>query len=207
MFGKKWLNLPVVIAAVLGLGFGASAYLNVAQHQRAEAEKKLLQGEITDLRYQVKQDQEGKTAAADPASETPSEAEATPTPTPVPSPAVAGTASISIGHLDVKLTATDPIADLTYAPEKSGSYTVAAFTTQALVAKYPACKAGALGSLVRKLKTVKPNSGNQLIKPIGSYNYYYIAPAFTCATDTNGRNEVAAAAAALKTTALPTLAE
>jgi hypothetical protein len=74
------ISLPIVIAVVLGLGFGASAYLNMSQYQRAQQDKKLLKGEITDLRYQIKQDQ---LASGDP-SPSPSP-EASPSPSPSPS--------------------------------------------------------------------------------------------------------------------------
>lgn len=50
------VKLSVVVAAVLGFGFSASAFLNISQYQRAEQERKLMQGEIVDLRYQVQQD-------------------------------------------------------------------------------------------------------------------------------------------------------
>lgn len=84
------VKLPVVIAAALGLGLAASAFLNFQQHQRSEQDKKLLQGEIVDLRYQVQQD---KLAAASPTpdlSDIPSDSpspSASPTPTPSESPA------------------------------------------------------------------------------------------------------------------------
>jgi hypothetical protein len=84
------ISLPVVIAVVLGVGFGASAYLNIAQHQRADQDKKLLQGEITDLKYQVGQD---KLASATSPSPTPSpeaSPDATPEPSPTQTPAVLG---------------------------------------------------------------------------------------------------------------------
>jgi cytoskeletal protein RodZ len=74
-----------VIAAALGLGFGASAFLNVAQFQRADQERKLMQGEITDLRYQVDQDKKNGTADAATPSPSPS---GSPTPSPSASPQV-----------------------------------------------------------------------------------------------------------------------
>jgi uncharacterized protein YgiM (DUF1202 family) len=78
------IKLSVVLAAVLGLAFGGSAFLNFEQHQRAEQDKKLLQGEIVDLRYQVKQDQ---LAAGGNPSPSPS---ASPSPEPSSTPAVLG---------------------------------------------------------------------------------------------------------------------
>jgi hypothetical protein len=79
------INLPVVIAAAFGIGLAASMYLNYSQSQTAEQDRKLMQGQITDLRYQVKQD---GLASASSASPTPSplatpESSATPTPAPV----------------------------------------------------------------------------------------------------------------------------
>jgi uncharacterized protein YgiM (DUF1202 family) len=66
------ISLPIVIAAVLGLGFGASAYLNYAQYQRAEQDKKLLKGQITDLRYQVDLDKKASPSPSPSASPSPS---------------------------------------------------------------------------------------------------------------------------------------
>src|SRR5216683_8225345 len=82
------ISLPIVIAAVLGLGFGASAYLNYAQFQRADQDKKLLNGTITDLKYQVEQDKLASNTSPSPSpSDTPSPSPST---TPTPSPAGAG---------------------------------------------------------------------------------------------------------------------
>jgi hypothetical protein len=60
------VKLSVVIAAVLGFGFGASAFLNFEQHQRADQDRKLLQGEIVDLRYQVAQDKQAASPSPSP---------------------------------------------------------------------------------------------------------------------------------------------
>jgi hypothetical protein len=86
------ISLPIVIAAALGLGFGASAFLNIAQFQRADQERKLLQGEITDLRYQVEQDKKNGVAdASQSPSPSPSDSPSpSPSASPSPSPAVAG---------------------------------------------------------------------------------------------------------------------
>jgi hypothetical protein len=90
------VSLPTLVAVVLGLGFGASAYLNYSQYTRTQQDKKLLNGEITDLKYQVVQDHLGTTptpssspgnSAAPSPSSTPG---AGATPSPSQSPAVAG---------------------------------------------------------------------------------------------------------------------
>jgi hypothetical protein len=82
------ISLPVIIAAVLGLGFAASGYLNIAQHQRADQDRKLLQGEIVDLRYQIGQDRLATNTSPAPSPEaTP---DATPEPSPSGTPAVLG---------------------------------------------------------------------------------------------------------------------
>jgi hypothetical protein len=200
MSQRGGISFPIVIAAVLGLGFGASAYLNYAQHAQAMNDKKLLQGQITDLQYQVKQDQLAKASSPSP---TPSDS---PTPTPSATPAVAGTTSITVSQYGVKLTATDPITDLTYAPIASGGLTVAGFTTQSLLAKYPACKPGtALGMLVRRPKTQKPPVQDKLIKAIGSYNYYFVAATGNCTGESAGANILAADRAAIANSVMPTL--
>lgn len=74
--------LPIVIMAVLGVGLGAFIFLYYDQTQRAEQERRLLQGEITDLRYQLKQ--EGQSSPTPSPTPTP---EVTPTPSPTPTPA------------------------------------------------------------------------------------------------------------------------
>lgn|GEM_PF-1162955 len=197
------INLPVVIAAVFGIGLAASMYLNYNQNQTADQDRRLMQGQITDLRYQIKQD--GLASAQSPS---PSPL-ATPEPSPSESPAVAGTASIAISQLGVKLTAADPIVDLTYDWVSSGSYKVATLSTRTLVSKYAACKPtavnNALGFIVQKKASVVPNAQNDLIKQIGIYKYYYIKPTGFCATDQAGKDALAAARAALKNAALPTL--
>jgi hypothetical protein len=202
MSQRGFIRLPILIAIVLGLGFGASAYLNYSQHERAEQDKRLLRGQITDLRYQLKQD--AMSPSPSPSTEPTS---STPTPSPSTSPAVAGTASVTISQFGVRLTATDPIVDLTYAPVQSAGLTVAGFTTQSLLAKYPGCKPGALGALVRRPQTQRAPSWNKLVKTIGSYSFYYSgASAFDCTNDREGHNTYAAAKAALTNGVLPTLA-
>src|SRR6266536_149523 len=99
-------KLSIVLASALSVGFIASAYLNFYQHQQSSQQQTLLQGQITDLKYQVNQDH---------ASPSPS-ASLLPTSLPSPSPSgtVAGTTSVDISQYAVKLTVADPIADLTY---------------------------------------------------------------------------------------------
>ena len=99
MSDRGFVKLSVVIAAVLGVGFVASAYLNFAQHQQAQGEQTLLQGQITDLTYQVKQDQLATSPSPTP-SPSPAAAAASPTPvgspTPTPSASPASTATVKI---------------------------------------------------------------------------------------------------------------
>lgn len=75
-------TLLIVIMAVLGLGLGASIYLNYDQAQRADQERRLLKGEITDLRYQLKQDSESSASSASPSPGPSPTPELTPAPTP-----------------------------------------------------------------------------------------------------------------------------
>ena len=196
------INLPIVLAIALGVGLSASAYLNVAQHQSAQAERKLMQGEITDLRYQVNKDLVATTAVAP----TPTPL-ATPEPSPTPAPVVAGTGSVNISQLAVKLTVADPVTDLTYDMVRNGQYTVAGLSTRSLISKYPPCAPSetndGLGQIVQKKVGMK--SSGTLIKQVGIYNYYYIAPSGFCASDVAGRNILAAARAAIKNATLPTL--
>ena len=131
MFTKDrgFVKLSVVLAVVFGIGFGASAYLNYAQHEASKQEQTQLQGQVTDLTYQLKQD---TGASANPAPSSSNQPDPSPSPSPSTTPAVAGTASIAISQFGVHFTVTDPVTDLTYSPEPSGDYTVAAFTTQSL---------------------------------------------------------------------------
>lgn len=84
------ISLSIIIAAVLGLGLLASAYLNYAQHQSAALDHKLMQGEITDLRYQVNQDKLASATTAPTPSPlaTPEATTTPPTPAPAATPAV-----------------------------------------------------------------------------------------------------------------------
>lgn len=200
------VSLPIVFAAVFGLGLAASVYLNYYQHQGAQADRKLLQGEITDLRYQVNKDQ---IASAAPTALPTTAPLATPEPAPTPTPVVAGTGSVSISQWAIKLTVADPVADLTYDMVKNGSYTVAGLSTRALIAKYPTCAPSAantaLGQIVQKKAGF--TSAGTIIKQAGVYKYYFIAPAGFCATDQAGRDVLAAARAAIKNSVLPTLTD
>ncbi len=85
---RGFVSLPIVIAAVFGIGLAASMYLNYSQFKASDQDRKLMQGEITDLRYQVKQD---SLASASSPSPTPSplatpEPKATSTPAPSSTP-------------------------------------------------------------------------------------------------------------------------
>lgn len=155
---------------------------------------------------------------------TPSQ-EATPTPSPSNTPVVAGQALIKLSVFNASLTVADPIVDLVYGDVKAGATSSLGFTTETLLAKYPSCTAGALGTLVRvKAPTPSPTpsakatphpktspvptrtpANQPFKKTVDGYAYSYRAPAFTCATDPSGRNALAAAVAALKNQALPTL--
>jgi hypothetical protein len=192
--------LLVVICATFGLGLGASMYLNYDQYQRAEQDRKLMQGEITDLRYQLKQDQ-GVSPSPSPATS------ASPSPTPSPSASIQGAQIVDLVQLGVKLSPSDPIGDLTYQYQLISGLAVANLTTTSLLAKYPACKPGAgLGMVVRRPLGSKPNtSASKLIKRLGDYNYYHVASTSSCATDASGKASLAAARAALVSTVLPTL--
>jgi len=152
-----------------------------------------------------------------------------PTPTPV-KPVVAGQSSIKILIYNVKITVTDPITDLVYGEIKDGNNTWAGFTTKSLLAKYPACKAGALGTLVRIKASptptpsptrspspspsviptftpiaIKSPTNQPFSKTIDGYTYTYRQAYYGCADDQAGRDAVAAARAAVKNSALPTL--
>src|SRR5229473_1601476 len=91
------IKLSIVLATALGLGFIASAYLNFYQHQQAAQQQNLLQGQITDLKYQVNLDHNSPNPSPS-ASLLPT---TDPTPNPSSAPAVAGTASVQINEWSV----------------------------------------------------------------------------------------------------------
>jgi hypothetical protein len=95
----RLFTFPTFIAAVFGLGFGASVFLNVQQHSRAAQDAKLMQGTITDLRYQVDQDHKQLAGGAATPAATPEESPlATPEPSASPAPTpgqVAGASTAS----------------------------------------------------------------------------------------------------------------
>ena len=193
-------NLWVVIAITFGLGLAASGYLNYVQFSRARDDKAALNGQLADMRYQLKQDKLAPSPSASPSPEL--------SPTPSETPAVLGTTAVKFDQLGVFVTAAAPIADLTYSYQVISGLDVANLTTTGLVAQYPACKPGvALGQLVRRPKTSRAASTSKLIKSFGDYNYYYVASATNCASDAAGRASVAAAKAALLDAILPTLAQ
>ncbi|MBW4061115.1 SH3 domain-containing protein [Candidatus Saccharibacteria bacterium] len=69
---KIWIVCTIVLAAA----FVAAAYLNYVQYQRAQDAQRLLNGTITDLRYQLSIDEKGASPSPSPSS--------SPSPTPVP---------------------------------------------------------------------------------------------------------------------------
>lgn len=190
--------LLIVISAALGIGLGASLFFNFSMIQKADQDKDLLNGEITDLRYQLKQGSASPTPTPAPVASV----AASPSPSPTP---VLGTQTVNLEQLGVHLAASDPISDLTYEYKEVSGLATANFTTAALLAKYPACKPGVLGMLVRRPKASKPSSASKLVKAIGDYNYYYVASAVACAPDASGKAAVAAARSALQATVLPTI--
>jgi uncharacterized protein YgiM (DUF1202 family) len=105
MLQRGVIKLPTIISIALGLGLGASMFLNYHQHQRAEQERKLLKGEITDLRYQVQQDKLAMNFTPTPSpgpAETP-----TPSATPSPSPVLGAetknaTVQSSVGYVNMR---------------------------------------------------------------------------------------------------------
>jgi len=198
-FQAGGIKLSVVLASALGVGFIASAYLNFYQHQQASQQQSLLNGQITDLKYQVNQDHASPSPSASLLPTAMPSASATPG-------AVAGSTNVDISQYGVNINVTDPISDLTYGMVHDGIYTVVGFTSASLLAKNPACKPGSLGELVRW--TGPPHAGNvDLHKSFGGYHYYYKNPTFSCVDDSDGRNALAADKAALLNSALPTLAD
>lgn len=196
---NKILN-PLLFGA-----FVVSAALNVAQHSWTEQEKRVLHDELASLQKQA-DIVDGDDQAALPAQTGP----------------VTGQSTMRISLYGITLTVFDPVSDLVYGEVKDGSGMAAGFTTQTLLAKYPACKAGALGTLVRVKAPNKPSpsptptrsvqptrtpANQPFSKTVGGYTYSYRKPAFSCANDQAGLNAVAAATATVKSGVLPTLVQ
>ena len=191
----------IIIGVVLGLGIGD--YLHITDKLKSERD------------YTV--------ARATPTPVT----KATPTPSPTTAPLVAGQTAIKILTYHVQIVASDPITDLAYGEVQYNGATEVGFVTESLLAKYPACKPGALGYLYRT-KARHPGSSyspspspssnyynaprttlynQKFSKTVGDYTYTYVNPSSNCASDRDGQNAVIQAKSALISDALPTLAD
>jgi hypothetical protein len=156
---------------------------------------------------------------------------------PSASPLGPGQSYVSLSLYQLRVIVTDPISDLAYGAVDfygTGALKKAAgLTTETLLAQYPLCKPGVLGTLYRKLHigpkttpspspsptrsprfTPKPSptpgaiGKNGFVKTIGDYDYYYQQPSsgsLSCAGDQFGRNALAQAKDAVVNQALPTL--
>jgi len=188
----------IIIGVVLGLAIGD--YLHITDKLKSERD------------YRV--------AVSTPAPATKS----APTPTPTDTPLVAGQAAIKISTYHIKLVASDPITDLVYGDNQYNGATEIGFTTETLLAKYPACKPGALGYLLRTKSRATPSTTPQpspssnyyyaphttlynqkFFKTVGGYTYTYVNPVSNCASDGDGQNAVIQAKSALISDALPTI--
>ena len=99
-------KISTVLAVSCAAGLVGSALLNMVQFQRAQQDKKLLQGEITDLRYELNLER-GSQITPTPEPEASASPQASPAASPTPAPEVAGTASVAIPVYGLKLTARD----------------------------------------------------------------------------------------------------
>ena len=181
--------LWIVIAVVCALGLGASGYLNFVQYQRDQEVQRQLNGTITDLRYQLSVD----------AKATPSPT-ATPTPSTSPSiattPTVLAAQTVAFTQLAVAISVTAPLSDLTYQYQQVSGQPVANLTTTSLIHAGTTCGPGALGQLVKRPLISRLTTGT-LVKRIGSFNYYFVAPVRACAKDPATTSMLAADRAAL----------
>lgn len=161
--------------------------------------------------------------AQSPANPTPTEI-MLPSSSPTGSPGLAaGQAIVKLLPFEISLTVADPIVDLVYGRLGDDDNPTVGFTTESLLARYPACSAGALGTLVRvRAPTPSPTTtpsptprrstaptrtpqNQPFKKTIDGYIYTYRTPTFSCATSQTGRDTLAAARAALVNGSLPTL--
>ncbi len=88
-FEGKRFNLALVAAVTFGVGFLALGYLNYYQYTSNQQSQSLLNGQITDLTYQVKQDHSaglGTTPSLSPSPSPTDSPSASPSPSPTPSP-------------------------------------------------------------------------------------------------------------------------
>jgi hypothetical protein len=198
-------SVVMVCAVVFGLGLVASVVLNLLQAQRAADDKAQLQGQITDLTYQVEQDHK-KLAGSTVTSPTPS-VSPTPSASPSPSatPAVLGSQTIKLTELGVSVTVSDPVGDLVYKSQPKNGVSIVGLTTASLNAKYPKCVASFLGQISKRADGAKANTNETLIKSIGGNSYYYIKPVVECATDAAGKALRANLVNTIQASVLPTL--
>jgi len=197
----------ITLIILFFLGLCLSAWLNVQQHTQGVQDKKVLRDKLADLKNQAQQHP----------IDTP-----TPSADPTDAPLLAGQSRVGISIYDASIVVVDPISDLVYGEVNWTGGKAAAFTTESLLAKYPECKAGALGTLVRAKSSPPPTpsktpdssrtpvptrtpTNQPFSKYLNGYTYSYRPPAFTCADDKAGLDTVAAAVAALKNQALPTI--
>jgi len=192
----------ITLSILFFLGLCGSAWYNVQQHTQSVQDKKVLSDQLATLKNQ--------------ASHLPA---ITPTPAadPADAPLLAGQSRVSLSLFDASIIVVDPISDLVYGPMYAGNNTIG-FTTESLLAKYPDCKAGALGTLVRTKvsSTPKPTptpstsafrtpSNQPFSKYMGGYLYTYRPTYSVCADDKTGEDALAADIDALKNQALPTI--
>jgi hypothetical protein len=124
----------LTLSILFFLGLCGSAWFNVQQHAQGLQDKKALSDQLATLKNQVQQ-----------------QPVATPTPSvdPADAPLLAGQSRVSLSVFGANIIVVDPISDLVYGTVKYNGADTIGFTTQSLLAKYPGCKAGALGTLVR----------------------------------------------------------
>lgn len=185
----------------------------------------LMIGDYLHLTDKLKSERDYRVAQATPTPVT----KATPTPSPSDTPLVAGQTAVKILTYHVQVVASDPITDLAYGEVQYNGATEVGFTTESLLAKYPACKAGALGYLYRTKSrhsasstspspSPSPSSNyyrtpyttlynQKFSKTVGDYTYTYVSPSSNCANDRDGQNSVIQAKSALILDALPTLSD
>jgi hypothetical protein len=195
----------LTLSILFFLGLCGSAWFNVQQHAQGLQDKKALSDQLATLKNQVQQ-----------------QPVATPTPSvdPADAPLLAGQSRVSLSVFGANIIVVDPISDLVYGTVKYNGADTIGFTTQSLLAKYPGCKAGALGTLVRTKvsSTPKPTptptssmssfrtpSNQPFSKYLGNYLYTYRPTYSVCADDKSGEDALAADIDALKNQALPTI--
>ena len=157
-------RLYAFCTVVFGLGLAASGYLNYVQYQRLQEHQQVDRDTVAQLQSQI--------------------SAASSSPTPTPAPAVLGAKVIKISELGITLATINPLSDLSYQFQEQNGLDGVNLSSASLIKTTTTCGPGALGRIVRQpANDPTTMSSNNLIKQMGTYNFYYVPTKTPCAKD------------------------